>query len=102
MPQKPQVIIENYDSEERAVEGVMIDAAGKTKRFREKGYNVEEFKKQVRKKFGDGVDIVNKVKKHREAVFGQSLTGAGERPGKEDERFSSKDIREAMKNKFSD
>ncbi len=102
MANRPQIIVEYYDSDEKIVEGVMIDASGKAKRFREKGYNVEDFKKQVRKKFGDKVDIVNKVKKNRDITFGMQTSEESESSSKPDSRFDTKDIREIMKNKFSD
>ena len=101
MPQKIQIIIENYDPEEKIVEGLKIDKDQVSHRFREKGLNVEEFKKLIRKKFGDGVDIVNKVKKHRDVPFGgKTITG---NEGKaRDDMFNTKDIIELMKNKYSD
>jgi len=99
MAQKIQIIIEYYSAEEKIIEGTKIDKDQTAKRFREKGVSVEEFKKLVRKKFGDDVDIVNKVKKHREVVFGEQSEFV--KPDKDD-RFSLKDIREVMKNKYSD
>jgi hypothetical protein len=100
MAQKIQIIIEYYDQEERIIEGTKIEA-GSAKRFREKGLNVEEFKKLIRKKFGDGVDIVNKVKKHRDEHFGEKHIPGAEGKSKDD-RFNTKDIIEIMKNKYSD
>lgn len=101
MPDKIQIIIENYDAEERAVEGIKIDKDQVKTRFREKGVNVEEFKKLLRKKFGDGVDIVNKVKKHRDAPFGERSV-PGERGKGGADGLNTKDIIELMKNKYSD
>jgi hypothetical protein len=101
MTQKIQIIIENYDPEEKVVEGTKIDKDQISHRFREKGLNVEEFKKLIRKKFGDDVDIVNKVKKHRDVPFGEkNITGNAGKAN--DDRFNRKDIIELMKNKFSD
>ena len=101
MPQKMQIIIEHYDPETRTVEGTKIDANQKAYRFREKGYNVEEFKKLIRKKFGDEVDIVNKVKKHRDMPFARENIAGSESKDKES-GLNTKDIVELMKNKYSD
>lgn len=101
MPQKIQIIIENYIPEERVVEGTKIDLAQKATRFREKGLNVEEFKKLIRKKFGDGVEIVNHVKKNRVVPFAERMVPDGETKSR-DERVSTRDIIELMKNKYSD
>lgn len=101
MPQKIQIIIENYDAEERIVEGIKIDVDQKTTRFREKGLKVEEFKKLIRKKFGDAVDIVNKVKKNRDVPFGDRNIPASESKASDD-GFNTRDIIEIMKNKYSD
>jgi hypothetical protein len=101
MAQKIQIIIEDYDPEERTIEGTKIDKDSKAKRFREKGLNVEEFKKLIRKKFGDDVEIVNKVKKHRDVLYGEKQIPGVEGKGRDD-RFNTKDIIEIMKNKYSD
>lgn len=100
MPQKMQIIIEHYDREERIVEGTKIDADQTMKRFREKGVSVDEFKKLVRKKFGNEVDIINKVKKHRDIPFGDRNFSGPAKPN--EERLSTKDIIELMKNKQED
>lgn len=101
MPGKIQIIIENYDAEERVVEGIKIDGDQKTTRFREKGLNVDEFKKLIRKKFGNDVDIVNKVKKNRDVPFGdKNFPDAGSKA--RDDGFNTRDIIEIMKNKYSD
>ncbi len=100
MAQKIQLIIENYDAEERIVEGIKVEADGTKKRFREKGLNVEEFKKLVRKKFGDGVEIINKVRKNRSTVFGTEVEPHGSNAASKDDRFDIKDIHECIKNKL--
>ena len=101
MPSKIQIIIENYYPEEKVVEGIKIDKDQKATRFREKGLNVEEFKKLIRKKFGDGVDIVNQVKKQRVVPYAEKNIAGAEGKGRDD-RVSTKDIIELMKNKYSD
>lgn len=101
MAQKMQIIIEYYDAETKVVEGVKVDKDQKAHRFREKGLNVEEFKKQIRKKFGDEVDIVNKVKKHRDTPFVREEISGPEGKAKVD-GVTTKDIVELMKNKYSD
>ncbi len=101
MPQKIQIILEGYDPEEKTVAGTKIDKDQKTTRFKEKGLNVEEFKKLLRKKFGDDIDIINKVKKHRATPFGERNMPDPERKAK-DGGVNTKDIIEMMKNKYSD
>lgn len=101
MPDKIQIIIESYDPEEKAVEGKKIDPDQRITRFREKGYNVEEFKKLLRKKFGDGVEIINKVKKNRDMPFTDKAFSPSAGKTRE-EGLGEKDIVELMKNKFSD
>jgi hypothetical protein len=101
MPQKIQIIIEYYDPEERVIDGIKIDKDQSSKRFREKGLNVEEFKNLIRKKFGNDVDIVNKVKKHRDMPLREKHIPGTEGKTKDD-RFSTKDIIEIMKNKYGD
>ena len=101
MPQKIQIIIENYDAEEKIVEGTKIDANQKATRFREKGLKVEEFKKLIRKKFGDEVDIVNKAPKNRNVLYGEKIVPGAEGKSRDDS-VSTRDIIELMKNKYSD
>jgi hypothetical protein len=102
MAQKIQIIIEDYDAEEKIVEGKKVDLENKATRFREKGITVDEFKKLIRKKFGDKVDIVNRVQKHRDVLYGErNTTGPDDSKGKAD-GVSTRDIIEIMKNKYSD
>jgi hypothetical protein len=102
MPQKIQIIIEHYYPEEKIIEGTRVDADNKAVRFREKGVTVDEFKKLIRKKFGDGVDIVNKAPKQRSVTYGGSAV-PGEGAGKsKDDGVKTRDIIELMKNKYSD
>jgi len=100
MSQKIQLIIESYDPEGKIIEGIKIDKDQTAHRFREKGLNVKEFKKLIWKKFGDGVEIVNKVQKNRDLPFGGNIPNAGGKS--KDERFNTRDIIEVMKNKYSD
>jgi len=102
MEQKPQIVMEYYDQEERVIEGYMLTTENKKKKFRETGLNIEEFKKSVRKKYGDAVDIVNKIRRNREAPRSDFNPEDPQGAKQKDERFSSQDIRDAMKNKFSD
>ena len=103
MAQKTQIIIEEYYPEDRIIEGRKIDPDQKTVRFKEKGLKVDEFKKLIRKKFGDDVDIVNKVKKNRDVAppVGREFVDQQE-PGASDDGVSRRDIVEMMKNKYSD
>lgn len=101
MTQKIQIIIEDFDPEEKIVEGTMINKYQVSKRFREKGLKVEEFKKLIRKKFGDDVDIVNKVKKNRDLPFSERIIPSSADRGRNDD-INTKDIIELMKNKYSD
>lgn len=94
---KPQIVIEYYDPSEKIIEGRRIDPNNTYKKFREKGMNVEEFKKAIRNKFGDSVDIVNHAKKRNDSSIPSSSSDSFSRKN-EDDRFSSRDIREAMRN----
>mgnify|MGYP001404363807 CR=1 FL=1 len=102
MAQKPQIIIEYYDPETKIIEGTKVDGNQTAKRFREKGYKVDEFKKLIRKKFGDDVDIVNKIQKHRDMPFVARTDQSPESRTKDDGGVTTRDIIEIMKNKQSD
>ena len=96
MADKIRIIIEAYDAHEKIIEGRKIESDNSSKRFREKGVSIDEFKKILRGKWGNDVEIINNAKRQRD------VPGEGkEEFGKvKDERFNLKDIREVMKNKY--
>ncbi len=97
MMEKIKLVLLSYDKENMEIEVEEIQPGKKPIRGIKKGMTVNEFKKFVRSKFGNKVEIVNKIKKNRE------LIGGGAQPGYEekvqDDRYNMKDIREAMKNR---
>jgi hypothetical protein len=100
MTDKPRIVIESYDPQERIIEGIKIETNNTGKRFREKGLSIEEFKKAVRKKLGDSVDIENNVKKQRVIDAGKTHLPPSGKP--DNDQYSMRDIMHVMKNGFSD
>ena len=96
MSDKPKIVLLSYDPETRTIEVEERVPGRKPSRGVKEGMTVKEFKKFVREKFGNKVDIVNEIKSKRE-VFGFEEKDDGRK--EVDDRFDPRDIREAMLNR---
>ena len=96
MEEKPRIALLSYDPEKKLIEVEERVPGRKPVRGVKEGMTVKEFKKFVRDKFGDKVDIVNEIRSNRE-VFGFQAKEDGRK--EKDDRFDSRDIREAMLNR---
>lgn len=96
MMEKIKLVLLSYDKENREIEVEEVQPGKKPIRGVKKGMTVDEFKKLVREKFGDRVEIVNRIKKDRELLGGPDREFTRK---VDDDRYNMKDIREAMKNR---
>ena len=95
MQDKPQLVLISYDPQKLEIEVEEVQPGKKPVRGVAKGRTVDEFKKFVRSKYGDSVDIINKIQKNRDIQF----KGREQREDRgEDERYRSRDIRQVMRN----
>jgi len=96
MGDKIQLILLSYDPERLEIEVQEVQPGGKPVNGVVKGKTVKEFKQLVRSKYGNDVEIVNRIQKKRDL-----LTEREERHDSsvEDDRYRRKDIMDVMKNK---
>ena len=90
---KPKIILkEDIKEKKRIVMDVMQQGKAQEGLVRD-GMTVDEFKKLVREKYGNDVEIINLISKNHEWMDDGRSTVV-----REDPRYSLKEIHEAMRN----
>ena len=97
MSEKVKLVLKSYDPIEREIEVEEHRPGRAPIKGVSKGKTVKEFKKFVRDKIGDGVEIINEIPKNRDIYSSKGSEYSDSRTVKDD-RYAMRDIRQAMKN----